>query len=873
MGITSDMATRLSALFRRRRMERELDEELAFHLEREVEKLAAEGLDPDRARTEALRRFGGVQHHRERARASWGLVWLDDLWRDLRIGARGLRRARGFTAVAVTTMGLGIGGTLALYGAIHALLVRPFPFPAGDRVEVFWSDQNWRGSEFDHVREGVVAFEEVAAYGHEVVTLGEGRGRAPVAAVMGSAGLFDVLGAAPLLGRTFREGEDRPGAEPVIVLSHGLWQQRYGGNPGVVGRLVSVDGVQRTIVGVMPAGFFFPSPDQRAWVPLDLDPADGAYAGNGWLILVGRRANGASNAQVEAEIQGIAARLGERFTYSEEWDKTRGAFSVPLRTYLFGEVGPLLRLLTLATALLLVMALANVSALLLGRMIDRAHEMRLRAALGAGRARLVRQIVAESVLLSGIAGGVGVALAYLGFGAVVSRLPLGGGFETTIGLDWRLLVAALAGATLLGALVALAPAHRLLRDRPTNLQPGARAEGGAAAGRSGRLQAALVSAQVVIAVTLVAGATLFARSAAQLYRVDTGLDPAGVGAVTVGVDRATPGGGHGFARRAVDAARALPGVEYAAMGLRLPLRDGGIQGSTGVRDRPELDGANALSAYYRAITDEYLTTMGMRVVEGRGFGPEDRAGAAPVTLVNRAFAEEVWPGESALGKSVMGNFDDDWSTVVGVVDNVPIEGVRAPAPRVVYRPYEQWAALWPGGVLTFRTSGDPAALLETVRRTLEELDATAVVLQPTTLRRALDASIADVLRLRFFMAALAALALAIGAVGVYGVVSYEVARRSREFGIRMALGADRGRLVREVMRRESVQVLIGVAVGVGLATLAARAAAGLVWGVQPVDPPSLAAGAGALLAVGVVAALTPAIRASRVDPARVLRGE
>lgn len=873
MSVASELTTRLSALFRRRRMEDELDEELAYHLEREAEKLAAEGLSPDDARREAVRRFGGVQRHREDARGAWGTSWLDDLWRDVRVGARGLRRARGFTAAAVLTLALGIGGALTLYGAVYALLVRPLPFPAGDRIEVFWFDYSWRGAEFDFVKDGVRAFDGLAAYSNEMFALRRGTNRIPVPTTVASAELFDVLQARPLLGRTFRAGEDRPGAEPVVVLSHALWRQEFGGDEAVLGSTIDLDGTPTTVIGVMGPEFWFPDPDQRAWRPLVLDPADPAYAGNGWLVVIGRTARDATPGEVRADVQSIAHRLGERFSYSREWDKSRDAYSVPLRTYLFGDVRPVLRLLQAATALLLVMALVNVAALLLSRMVDRLHEMRLRTALGAGRGRLVRQVVTESVLLATIAGGLGSALAVAGFGALASRLPLGGGFGSSLRLEPWLVAAALAGALVLGALVALAPLQRLLRDRAASLRPGARAEAGGDARRTHRLQSTLVAVQIVVAVVMVAGATLFARSVVNLYRVDIGLDPEGVGALTVGVDPTTPGGPRAWVSRLLEEVGAVPGVEHAAFGVRLPLRDGGIQGSTAVRDRPELTGESALNAYFRPVTPGYVATMGMRVLEGRDITPADRAGSEPVALVNSRFAREVWPGESALGKAVIPTFGDDWARVVGVVADVPLEGVRAPAPRIVYAPYDQWEGAWPGGVLTYRTTGDPADLLPAVRAAAERTDPTAFVLLPTTLRGALDGSVADALRLRFFLGALALLALVVGAVGVYGVVSYEVSRRTREFGIRMALGADRGRVVREVVRREAPQIVAGVTGGVGFALIAARAAAGLVYGVSPVDPVSLAVAAVTLLAVGALAALTPALRAGSVDPARVLRWE
>lgn len=870
----TELRVRLRALVGRRAMERELDEELAFHLERETAKLVDEGWSPPEARREARRRFGGVERHREGARDAWGLRWFDDLSRDVTVGLRRMWRAPGSTALTVATLALGLGGTVAAYSVVEGLLLRPLPFDAEEEVRVFWSEFNWRGVEFDFVSERAEAFSGVAAFGLDAATLRRDDRSVPLVVVPASDELFEVLGARPLLGTTFPRDADRPGAEPVVVLSHSVWVEQLGGDPEVVGRRIVLDGTPTTVVGVMPRGFYFPMPDAGAWTPLDLDPARGDYQGNGWLTLVGRLRPDAGEVRVDAELDRLTAALGGRFTYPPAWDKTKEAHLTPVRESLVGEVRPVLLLLMAAASLMLALALANVAALLLARTIDRAGELGVRSALGAARGRLVRQVVTESVLLAGTGGVVGVALAVVGFDALVAALPLRDGFGSTLSLRWPVLGTGLAAAVVLGGLTALAPIMGVLaRGRLSSLRPGARSDGVGDRRRPG-LQGALVAAEVVVAVLLVTGASLFVRSAERLYDIDTGLRVEGVGAVgmVVGEDVAEADL-RGVFTGAVERVEALPGVSAAGLIPRLPIRDGGMQGPVGIGGRPDLDGPSRPGAYFRPVTPGTFEVLGIDVVRGRGFRPADGPDAPPVAIVSARFAREVWPGGSALGEQVRSSFGSDWLTVVGVAEDVAISGVRGSVPRVLYVPEAQSPARWRASTLVFRAATDPSELLGAVRSTVDGSDSRLAVARPTTLEAVLEDSFADVLRLRFFFGLLAILAVAVGATGVYGVVSYAVSRRRPEFGIRMALGAGRERVVGGVLWRQLRPVAAGVVVGLAAALLAAGAVSGLVYEVRPTDPVSLLAGGGTLFAVGVLAALLPALRATRVDPARTLRAE
>ena len=585
MSWLSDLAFRLRALLRRGGMEHELDDELRFHLEMDARQLVAQGRTPEVAAEEARRRFGVVSRETQRARDSWGIATVLDALGDLRVALRQLRRRPLYTLLGVGTLALGIGATVALSSVVLGLLVRPMPVADDARLQVFWSDFNWRGVEFDYVKERQQAFSGLAAYSLEGYTLAVNDQSATVVATVGSAELFDVLGATALLGRTFRAGEDRPGAAPVAVVSHGFWQQELGGDPAVIGRRIDIDGEPVEVVGVMPRGFYFPSPQSRIWRPLMLDPATDLYQGNGWLVLVGRERPGLSRAALDADVQAIARALGERFEYPEAWDKTRGAHVTSLRDYTMGAVRPAVLLLQTAVLLVLAIACANVAALVLARTTDRAEELALRAALGAGRGRLVRQIVTESVAMSALAGALGALVAVGGFGALVARLPLADGLDDTLTVDWTLFVLAIGLSIAVGVVVALAPVRALIGGELRT--PGKeRSTGGVAASGPRRVHGVLVAVEVALAVLLVAGAAMFTRSVQRLYAIDTGFAAANVAAIDVVAPTRImpPAARAAFLQQLVDRAAALPGVQAAGLITRLPLRDNGWQGTMTIED-------------------------------------------------------------------------------------------------------------------------------------------------------------------------------------------------------------------------------------------------------------------------------------------------
>ncbi|HEV2180925.1 MAG TPA: ABC transporter permease [Gemmatimonadaceae bacterium] len=872
--ILADALFRIRALLDRR-AQRELDEELRFHLDMDAAALRSQGLAPAEAERVAQRQLGSMRREAERVRDAWGVSLADEFVADVRHALRQMRRRAGYTAIVILTLGLGIGATVALFSVVSDLLLRPLPYAHADQVHVFWSDYDWRGEEYDFLRDRAGVFRHLAAFSTNDdpyrSNAADPGGARLLPFVVATSTLFDVLGTRPLIGRPFDATEDRPGAAPVIVISYGMWREDLGGDPRVIGRRIIVGDVPVTVVGVMPKGFFFPTPDIRAWRPLALDPKSPSYF-NGYLTLLGRTAPGVRPVLVASDIRRIARALGSRFTYPAAWDKTKNPYALGIRTYLLGDVRDPLMLLLAAAALLLGIACANAAALILARTSDRSSEMAVRTALGAGQWRLARQVLAESLVLAAGAAVLGVAIATAGFRALVAVLPLGNGFGATVSIGW----ATFASAFVLALAIALAGSAAPIRDlvRGGGAVNRERSEEGLRRGTR-RVHGAIIVSQVAFAVLLVLGATLLIRSVDNLRAVNMGFDPHGVSTYTlVTSDNMSTDAQRQFFDQVLARVSALPGVRAAGLTNRLPVRDGGYQGPVGIEGRPDLDGANRPNSLYRTVTPAYFAAMGLRVRDGRGIDSTDVMGGLPVTVISESFARRMWPGQSALGKHIYSG----WSgtivplEVVGVTHEARLTSVTGEIPFVMFVPLAQQASI-SGGVLVVRSSMPPAALMPAVRRAIAEIDPRVAVARIATMDDVVAGALAEPLRLRFFLTVFAAIALVLGTIGVYGVVSYAVSRRRAEFAVRMALGASPTRVLREVVERGVAPVIAGVAIGM----VAALALSGLLhrflYGLGAADPLSLGAAAGALLAAGVAAALVPAARAGRTSPAEALRAD
>ncbi|HEX6057452.1 MAG TPA: ADOP family duplicated permease [Gemmatimonadaceae bacterium] len=781
---------------------------------------------------------------------------------DLRYAARRLRTRPTYALLAVVTLALGVGGTAAIFGLVRGLLLDPLPYAEEDRLTIFWNRFDWSEAEFAHLRPEWPGFEEVAMYRQEDLPIRRGDGSPRlVSAILSSAELFDVLGARPATGRGFRAGDDLLGAEPVVVLGHGLWRE-LGGDPAIVGSRIDIDGLTRTVVGVMPEGFWFPDPAVRAWVATPVRPENrvGNYA------LVGRRPPGQSAAQTAAALARITDELAASFQYSAQWDKTKNAELTPIRESLLGGVRlPLLATLG-AMAVILLIACANVAALMLGQVEGRSTELAVRAALGAGRRRLVQQLVSEAMLVGGLAGILGALLAWRGIDLLAGALPLGALAEGARA-DWTIFGAAIVIALVASVVVALAPITFLRRGELQQRIGRARTAG---IGGHGRIESGLVVAEVALAVLLAAGAGLLVRSVANLRAIDPGVDTRDV--AVLDLVRSSDVAFEVRRRQTAElltALEALPGVRSVAATQRLPLRGSGDSWGIEVEGRPDLERS---ATYYRVVSRDYFETLGISLLAGRAFDASDRADGEPVVVINEALVRKYFEDEDPLGRRIATGYGG-WARVVGVVEDVAEANLTDEPAPARYMSYEQ-VPYWPADftvVVRADRSRDAAAVLDEARGVVTRIAPDVAVHAATTMGAVFAQALGPARQVMALLALLTGLALVLGAIGIYGVISQFVTRRRRDWSIRLAMGLTPGGVVRQVVSRGTLLVLAGAAVGlVGVVALT-RLLSALLYGVEATDPATIVGAVLVLLAVGVAAAYVPAWRASRLDPATALR--
>jgi putative ABC transport system permease protein len=787
-------------------------------------------------------------------------TWISDA----RYAARRLRARPTYTLLAVLTLALGIGGTTAVFGIARPLLVDPLPYAHADEVVTFWMPGWWNEEEYLYLRDKFGGFQAVGAQRPGDVTMREGD--APSRLIPGrqvTAELFDVLGARPLLGRSFRQGDDVQGAEPVAVISHGLWQE-LGGEASVIGRRLTLDGTPRTIVGVMPRGFWYPDPAARIWVPKALDP----QGRNGSWELVGRLAPGMTVDRMGPHLAQLTRVIGERFQYSAKADKTKDAKLTPLRETLLGSMRPAIVATFVAMALILLIACANVAALMLGQVEGRSSEMAVRAALGASARRLTQQVVVEALLVGVVAAAVGAALAASGFRILAQSLPIGAWGESAT-FDWTMFAVALVIAVGAVLLVVLVPAVSLRRGDLRGSISSART--GGIQGRGGRLERGLVVAEVALAMLIVSGAALLVRSVTKLYAIDPGIETAGVAVVDVISSREMDPEQRRLKVEEITAALAeLPGVRSAAAAMRVPLRGGGDSFGIAVEGR---EAQERSFTYFRVVTPDYFATMGIKLRDGRLFdGSDQPADSGGVVVINEALAKKYFPGENPIGKRLQGGFSGSW-TVVGVVQNVAEAALTDDEEPSRYYLARQVA--WFGNAASFviksSSDGDAVSLLDDARRTVNRVAPAFAVQETTTMSRILDIAVGPARQIMTLLALLSGLALVLGAVGIYGVISHFAARRKRDWAIRVALGLPGSRVVTHIVGQGVALVAVGIVLGALGTMVLSRLLTTFLYGVSKVDPLAFISASVALLLVGVLAAFVPARRAGTVDPALVLR--
>jgi predicted permease len=867
---------RLRSLFRRNRVEQELNEELRYHVELKTEEYLGKGLGAEDARSAALRDMNGLEQRKEECRDARRTNFIESVVQDVCYGARMLRRAPGFTVVAVTVLALGIGANSAVFTVVNGVLLQPMSFPEPERLVLvsyrphtgpFRSGPSLTERDYLEFREQSLLYENLASFAGSTATLTRAGDpvRLPLATV--TSDFFTVLRVHPALGRSFILEEEHAGRDRVAVISDSLWRDRFGGDPEILKRSISLDGLPHTVIGVMPPTFRFPY-DADVWTPMaiEIDP------GNSMLRpVLGRLKPGISLAQAQTEIKTVATR------FSTQEDRSGWvAQVVPLKELLVRDIRTSLVVFAGAVGFVLLIACANVANLLLARAAGREQEVAVRAALGAGRQRLVRQLLTESMLISLIGGLAGILLALWGVPALIALAPP----KTIprldmIRVDRWVLAFTLAISLLSGILFGLTPAWQLLRRR-MRFSPGL--GGRSVTLRNEGVRGILVISEVALALILLAGAGLMLRSFLRLRAIDPGFRADDVVTMTVELPDSvyrTASRKQTFYQQTLSRLSGLPGVLSAGMVNWRPL------GSLMIRGDFKLEGGRRLPPGYLVvkpcISPGYFGVMGIRLLGGRDFDERDDATAPGVAIVSHSVAQTLWPGEDPMGKRVSMKDNPkpaDWLTIVGVVTDIQQEPLTRKPDPAIYQCYLQVGSTFFLSRMTFalRTSLDPTAVASTLRTVLREVDKD----QPATIASMNDLVAATSAEPAFqarLLAVFSLLALALAVVGIYGVLAYSVAQRGHEIGIRMALGARSSDVLRMMLRRTLILMSVGIALGTTGALALTGVLSKLLFEIQPHDPPTLA---GVILIVMVAtstAGLIPAYRATRLDPVSVLRAE
>jgi putative ABC transport system permease protein len=881
-------------------MEREMDEEMRFHLDRLTESNVRAGMSPEEARRAALLSFGGVERFKEESRDESRPRLLEDLAQDLRYGLRTLGRNPGFTLVAVLTLALGIGANTAIFSVVDGVLLRPVPLEGADRLRMVWETDRDSGTtrepasvpDYLDFRERSRRFAALAAFSGLEVNLTPIDGE-PVrlAALAVSHEFLPMAGIRPLLGRGFAAAEDRPGAANVALIGEDLWQRLFARDPAAVGRKIRLDDVPYTVLGVLPDSADFGGlqilsaadygrsfadrgrgAEVEVWLPLRPDP-EALPRSTHPIFVLGRLAAGASAEAAQEEMTAIATELEK--AYPE--NKARGVFVEPLLEVVFGPVRPALFVLLAAVALVLLVACANIANLLVARGAVRLREVAVRSALGAGWRRLLRQFLVESALLTLAGAGLGLAFAFLGLHLLLALAPGGIPRLSEVAVNARVLGITLALSALVAVVVGLVPAFQARR---ADLQATLKEEAGRSAatdpGRS-RLRSLLVVAELALAVMLLVGAGLLLKSFWLLHQVDPGFRAGGV----LKAEFQLPASRyprdfstwpkwreqHRFFAQLAQRVKALPGVESVAVAGNHPL-DAGFTNSFYVVGRRE-EAKDWPEISIRRVGPGYFRTLDLPLVRGRLFADGDDAAAPPVLLVNEEAARHFFAGREPLGQKVF-FWGIEWN-VVGIVGNERFHGLAETAPPAVYAPLAQAPSADGSASLLVRVQGDPAALARPVRAAVRELDPALAVFGVEPLERTLADSIGQQRFTVLLLTVFAALALVLAVVGVYGVLSYVVAQRAPEMGIRMALGASPREVVRLILRQGARLALLGLGLGLAGAFVVTRFLRSLLFGVGATDPVTFAAVLAFVFAAAVLASWLPAHRATQADPMVTLR--
>ncbi len=857
-------------LFRHERVDKDLDEEIRSYFDALVEEKIAAGMPPDEARRAAAIELGGVEQVKERVRETRGGALLESLLQDLRYGLRTLAKNPGFAAVAAVTLALGIGANTAIFSVVNGVLLSPVAGRDPDRLVMLYETTKdiprvpVSYPNYVDWRQRARSFENIAIYnGFDQFTMTGQGDPERVRGGLASGNLFPLLGIEPAVGRLIDPRDDRPDAEPVAVITDGFWRRRFAADPAVVGKPIVLDGVAYTIVGVLPR--FRLTAASEVWVPLGRFTHLPRFAriNHSGLIGIGRLKPGVTLNRMQADLATVARQLQRDYPAENAGLGISGA---PLEDLMVGSIRQPLRVLSMAVGLVLLVACANVANLLLSRAAARQHELALRVAIGAGRRRVVRQLITESLILAGAGGALGLGLAWAGVKLLLALRPANIPRLTDVQVDGTVLAFALGLSVLTGLLFGLAPALHLARSEPSlALQEGGQRASGGRARR--RLATGLTVAEVAMALVLLVGAGLLLRSFARLTRVDPGFDPRHVTAALVSLpsrdypDEARRRLAFGELLRRV---RALPQVQDAALSTDLPLSSG-WQTYVNFEGLPPLAPGSEPFLNAVSVSPEYFRTVRIRLLAGRGIEPTDTKDRPLAVVVSEAVARRFFGGPSAVGRRMkQTGADSPWLTVVGIVSDVRNEGLRTASHGTMYFPSEQSE---PSSAWLLVRSGTPLEqLLPLLRRETAAVDPNLPLAEVTTLDDALGQSVAQERFSMLMLGIFAAVALLLAAIGIYGVIAYSVVQRAREIGVRIALGARRGDVLGMVVGQAMRLTVIGIAIGAAAALGAGRFLASLLFQVEASDPLVFIGAALLVASAALLSAALPARRAAQTDP-------
>jgi putative ABC transport system permease protein len=880
------LVKRVLAFLRPGRGERELAREMAAHLQQMEDDFIGRGMPPDAARLAARRAFGGVEQAKDAQRDARSIRWLDEVRQDVRYAARTLRRAPGFTLAAVVTLALGIGANTTMFSVVNATLLQPVAYPDPDRLVTIWKQRVADPEDFNIVSkpnyigwlERSRSFEAIALFdsagrGYNLTGTGEAE---QVPGLRVTASFFPVLAVPPMLGRTFLPEEETAGHDRVVVLSHGLWTRRYGADPAIVGRTIQVDSGARVVVGVMPPSFTFDlGITRQLWVPVGWTTGDEGRDSNSFIALA-RLRPGVPMAEAASEMDVIGRAQSAAFAPDDAGMTVR---LVPLSEFGAPRLRSTLIPMLAVVAFVLLIACVNVANLMLARGASRGRELAIRSTLGAGRWRIARQLLTESVVLAGAGAAGGLLLAYWGTRVLVPAVP--GGLRSLpfrassdVSIDPVVLAFTAAVAVVCGILFGLVPAVAAVRTDLTH--PLKQQTRGATGDGKGRLRYGLVAAEVALTLVVVAAAGVMLTSVARLLNVDPGLDARNVLALQMSVPQENlyygPPGNPRYCEAIAERVGSVPGVRSVGAIAHLPLSGAGAGRAIAIEGRPEPKEEDRPSASYSVACPGLLQTLGITLAAGREFTARDTLEAPAVAVVNETLARRHWPNEVAVGKRFkIGRLGDDapWLTVVGVYKNIRHRGLDREQGPAFYRPYQQ--AGWPVITVVVKTASPPEALAASIKRAIAQAEPGQPVSAVRTMEAVVGGSVSSRRVPMLLLTGFAVLALVLAAVGIAGVVGYSVVQRTPEIGVRMALGAQRRDVLRLILGHSLAWALGGIAVGLVGALGLFRLLETLLFGVTPTDPYVLGSVSALLIGVVLGASYLPARRAMRIDAVGAIR--